>query len=199
VVPIEVVYAKETIGTGDAGYGLLIASWGVGVVAGSAVFLGATKRNPRTLILLATLAVGAGYLGMGSVSVLWAACAFSVLGGLGNGVQWVSVMTAIQEATPADLQARITGLLEAIASAATGIGFLAGGVLTSIASAPFAFVISGAGVTLLAVGALLFWHNEPHPPSGQDGDGAGNGRVPSPQPEHTQLPPRPAAEPPGVP
>ena len=43
-------------------------------------------------------------------------------------------MTALQEATPDDLQARITGLLESIASAMTGVGFLIGGVVTAIAS-----------------------------------------------------------------
>ena len=33
VIPIEVIYAKETLGAGDSGYGLLLASWGVGMVA----------------------------------------------------------------------------------------------------------------------------------------------------------------------
>ncbi|MBA3821787.1 MAG: MFS transporter [Deltaproteobacteria bacterium] len=87
---------------------------------------------------------------------LWMACAFSVLGGLGNGVQWVSVMTALQESTPADLQARITGLLESLTSATTGVGFLLGGVITAIASPPTAFAVSGIGVVLLvAFGAVL--------------------------------------------
>src|SRR5581483_10426551 len=34
VIPIEVVFAKETLGAGDAGYGVLLASWGAGMVAG---------------------------------------------------------------------------------------------------------------------------------------------------------------------
>src|SRR4051812_9740028 len=29
VIPIEVIYSKQTLGTGDSGYGLLLASWGV--------------------------------------------------------------------------------------------------------------------------------------------------------------------------
>jgi len=33
VIPIEVIYAKETLGVGDTGYGLLLASWGIGMVA----------------------------------------------------------------------------------------------------------------------------------------------------------------------
>ena len=74
---------------------------------------------------------------------LWMACAFSVVGGLGNGVQWVSVMTALQESTPDHLQARITGLLESLTSATTGVGFLLGGIITTIASPPTAFARLG--------------------------------------------------------
>ena len=35
VLPIEVVFAKDTLGAGDAGYGGLLASWGAGMVVGS--------------------------------------------------------------------------------------------------------------------------------------------------------------------
>ena len=38
VIPIEVIYAKETLGAGDSGYGLMLASWGAGMVLGSLVF-----------------------------------------------------------------------------------------------------------------------------------------------------------------
>ena len=76
-----------------------------------------------------------------------------MLGGLGNGVQWVSVMTALQEATPQDLQARVTGVLESVASAMTGVGFLLGGVITAITSPSTAFAVSGRR-RLLVVGLL---------------------------------------------
>jgi predicted MFS family arabinose efflux permease len=151
IVPIEIVYAAETLNTDDLGYGIMLSSWGAGIVLGSIVFLGVRRRSVSTLILSSTLAIGAAYLGMAAARELWVACAFSVLGGLGNGIQWVSVMTALQETTPDDLQARITGLLESTTSAATGIGFLIGGVITSLTTPPTAFLVSGAGVVLLVV------------------------------------------------
>ena len=46
-----------------------------------------------------TAAIGIAYLGMASAQTLLVACLVSVLGGAGNGVQWISVMTAVQEAT----------------------------------------------------------------------------------------------------
>ena len=65
MIPIEVVYAKETLGAGDTGYGLLLGSWGVGMVLGSIVFA-ALRRAPLPLLLFfSTIAVGAGYLGPG--------------------------------------------------------------------------------------------------------------------------------------
>ena len=156
IVPIEIVYAEETLRTDEAGYGILLSSWGAGIVLGSLVFLTVRRRSTAVLILSSTLAIGAGYLGMAVARELWLACAFSVIGGVGNGIQWVSVMTALQESTPQSLQARVTGLLESIASAMTGVGFLIGGTITAVSSPPTAYAISGIGVVVLvAVGAGL--------------------------------------------
>jgi MFS family permease len=156
IVPIEIIYAAETLDTNDLGYGILLSSWGAGIVLGSLVFLSVRRRSVSTLILSSTLAIGGAYLGMAVARELWLACAFSILGGLGNGVQWVSVMTALQESTPDDLQARITGLLESVTSATTGIGFLIGGIITAITSPPTAFAVSGTGVALLVLVAAVF-------------------------------------------
>jgi predicted MFS family arabinose efflux permease len=156
IVPIEIVYASETLETGDLGYGILLSSWGVGIVLGSLVFLAVRRRSVSTLILSSTLAIGCAYLGMAVARELWVACAFSVIGGLGNGIQWVSVMTALQESTPDDLQARITGLLESVTSAMTGVGFLIGGVITAVTAPPTAFAVSGIGVALLVLLAAIF-------------------------------------------
>jgi predicted MFS family arabinose efflux permease len=156
IVPIEIVYAAETLETDEIGYGVLLSAWGAGIVLGSLLFLKVRRRPVSALILLSTLAIGAAYLGMAVSRELWMACAFSVVGGLGNGVQWVSVMTALQESTPDHLQARITGLLESLTSATTGVGFLLGGIITTIASPPTAFAVSGIGVVVLvAIGAAF--------------------------------------------
>ena len=162
IVPIEIVYAEETLGTDEAGYGILLSSWGAGVVLGSLVFLIVRRRSAAGLILVSTLAIGFAYLGMGVSRELWMACAFSVVGGVGNGIQWVSVMTTLQEYTPDELQARITGLLESIASAMTGVGVLVGGIVTALFSPPTAFAVSGIGVVLLVIaGAALVARRSP--------------------------------------
>jgi MFS family permease len=155
VVPIEVIYAKESLGTTDAGFGLLLSSWGAGIVLGSLAFMVLKHRSGFGLIVISSALVGLAYLGMSQAGVLWVACAMSVVGGAGNGIQWVAVMTALQQATPTEFQARMSGLLESIGAAMPGIGFLLGGVLTALGSPRTAFAFAGAGILVLVALALL--------------------------------------------
>jgi MFS family permease len=155
VIPIEVIYAKESLGTTDAGFGVLLSSWGAGIVIGSLVYLLVKARSALTLIVLSTAAIGAGYLGMASANTLLVACLFSVLGGIGNGVQWIAVVTAIQEATPRSYQARVTGLLESLGAGMPGVGYLLGGILAGIGSPRTAYAVAGGGVLVLVVLAVL--------------------------------------------
>jgi MFS family permease len=154
IIPIEVIYAKESLGTTSAGFGFLLASWGAGIVVGSLVYVVVRDRSPAMLILLSTAAIGLAYLGMSVAQTLVVACLVSVIGGIGNGVQWVSVMTALQEATPSDYQARVVGLLESSLAAMPGVGYLLGGVLTAIGSPRTAYAVAGIGTLALVLVAM---------------------------------------------
>src|SRR5215208_1675102 len=102
VIPIEVIYAKESLETTSAGFGILLASWGAAIVLGSLIYLLVRQRSTLALIVTSTAAIGIAYLGLASVDTLLLACLVSIVGGAGNGVQWISVVTALQEVTPAD-------------------------------------------------------------------------------------------------
>jgi MFS family permease len=162
VIPIEVVYAKETLGVGDTGYGIMLGSWGTGMVLGSIVFA-ALRRAPLPLLLLfSTLAVGAGYLGMAAAQTLAVACVAAAVGGAGNGVQWVAVVSAIQELTAARMQARVISVLESAGSATPGIGYLLGGLIATAYSPRATFFVAGAGIALIvALSAPLLGRNWP--------------------------------------
>jgi predicted MFS family arabinose efflux permease len=151
VVPIEVIYAKESLGTTSAGFGILLAAWGAGILLGSMLFLTLKNRSGFGLLLLASGAIGLAYLGMASAQTLLVACLMSVVGGAGNGVQWIAVMTALQESTPPEYQARVSGLLESLGAGMPGIGFLLGGVIVSLSSPRVAYTIAGAGVLVLVL------------------------------------------------
>ena len=156
VTPIEVIYAKETLEAGNAGLGILLGSWGAGMVVGSWLFAHQRNRPMGAMIVASTVAMAVGYLGMAVAPVLAVACVASAIGGAGNGVQWVAVVTALQEATEERFQARVAGLLEAVLAAAPGIGFLLGGALTALLDPRAAFAAAGGGVlVVLALGAVL--------------------------------------------
>ncbi len=156
VIPVEVIYAKETLGTSDSGYGLMLASWGAGMVLGSLVFATVRKAPLPHLLFFSTLAVGAGYLGLAAAPTLALACAASIVGGAGNGVQWVTAISAVQELTVAGMQARVMSVLESIGAAMPGIGFVIGGLLASLFNPRITFLVAGAGVfAIVAIMAPL--------------------------------------------
>jgi len=150
VLPVEVVFAKATLGAGDAGYGALLASWGAGMVAGAAIFARARRSPLPRLLAASTLAIGCAYGLTAAAPTLVAACAAAALGGVGNGVQWIAFVSALQTATAPALQARVMSLMEAVSAAAPALGFALGGVLAAAASPRAAFAVAAVGVTLAA-------------------------------------------------
>jgi MFS family permease len=156
VIPIEVIYARESLETTSAGFGLLVAAWGAGIVLGSLLYLIVRSRSAVTLIIGSTAAIGLAYCGMSVANTLAVACLLAVLGGTGNGIQWIAVVTGLQEATPIDLQARVVGLLESLNAALPGVGFLIGAVITTVASPRTAYAAAGIGVLVLVLLALVF-------------------------------------------
>src|SRR5215207_3143505 len=157
VSPIEIVYAKESLDGGDMAYGTLLTGWGAGVILGSLIFTRVHRRPLPVLIGFSTLAIGAGYLGMAVAPTLGPATAAAVLGGIGNGMQWVVVITAIQEAVRSDMQARVAGFFEAVSTAMPGLGFIVGGVLTSLLDPRVAFLTAGIGVIAIVLTGAVFW------------------------------------------
>lgn len=153
VIPVEVVYAKETLGTSDSGYGLMLASWGVGMVLGSGLFAIARRAPLTQLLLFSTLGVGVGYLGLAAAPTLALACAASVVGGTGNGVQWVSAVSAVQEMTESSMQARVLSVLESIGAAMPGVGFVLGGLVAALLTPRATFLFAGLGVLAIVLTA----------------------------------------------
>ncbi len=178
VIPVEIVFVKDTLGGSDAGYGFLLASWGTGMVAGGLIFANAGTVGLLRLLLLSTSAIGVAYLGMAASPTLIWACAASVVGGVGNGIQWVALVTAVQEAVERQaLQARIMGLLESINQLMPGVGFLLGGAVATLASPRLVYTLAGAGVLLLvALGAAAVAMRRP---AGRTGDNVADGALPS--------------------
>jgi MFS family permease len=160
VLPVEVIYVKETLGSNDTGYGMMLASWGVGMVLGSLLFARLRQASLAYLLLFSTLAVGTGYLGLAAAPTLAVACLASVVGGAGNGIQWVTAISAVQELTAEAMQARVMSVLESIGAAMPGVGFAVGGLIAALVSPRLTFLVAGSGViAIVAVMAPLLRGN----------------------------------------
>jgi MFS family permease len=165
VIPIEVVYAKRSLHAGDAGYGALLGSWGAGMVLGSIVFAVAGRLRILLVIAISTLLIGAGYAGISVSHTLLLACVFSGLGGVGNGAQWIAVVTAVQQSVAATAQSSVMALIGAINQVMPGVGFLLGGVITTVASPRTAYAVAACGVLAVVLLSAM------RPPRGLDSHG----------------------------
>jgi predicted MFS family arabinose efflux permease len=147
ISPIEVIWAKEVIGGGDGGYGVVLSAWGAGTLVSGLMLVPLWRRVP----VIARIPLGAGTMGIGYV-VMTLAGSLPVgaigcfIGGLGNGFYFVSVIQAIQERVDDEFQGRVMGLLESTTAGCYGIGFLLAGVLTELTSVRVTFAVTAIGV-----------------------------------------------------
>jgi MFS family permease len=163
--PIEIAYAKVTLHVGDSGYGVLLASWGVGVVAGSIFFARSAHRRVGAMLSASTLAVGLAYVGFAAAASLVIACVAALCGGVGNGIQWASLISAVQRLTPQRLHGRLMGAIESLGSLCPAVGLSLGGVLVAVSSPRGAFLVAGLGAIATSfVFARLFMAGITSPP-----------------------------------
>jgi MFS family permease len=149
--PIEVAYAKVSLHAGDEGYGVLLGVWGLGVAAGSIVFARSIDRSLKILLAASTFAVGFAYLGWWLAPTLALASAAGFVGGIGNGVQWAAVISAVQRLTPDHLQGRLMGAVESLGAIFPAFGYVLGSAITALASPRIALLVAGVGVTVCTV------------------------------------------------
>ena len=149
--PIEVAYAKASLHAGDEGYGVLLGVWGLGVAVGSVVFARSIDRSLKALLAASTFAVGFAYLGWWLAPGLALASAAGFVGGIGNGVQWAAVISAVQRLTPEHLQGRLMGAVESIGAIAPAFGYVIGSAIAVLASPRIALLVAGIGVTVCTV------------------------------------------------
>jgi hypothetical protein len=149
ILPLEVVLVTRSLGAGPAAFGTVLALWGAGAALGSALLPRLRHRPLIPLSAASFVVMAVAYMGMGLAPGLGIVCAFSFLGGIGNGVEGFATMTAVQEQTRFDMQARVAGLMESLTSAACGLGFVAGGGIAAVASVRAVYVGSALAILLV--------------------------------------------------
>jgi MFS family permease len=151
VEPVEVLYARSTLRANGLGYGLLLTTWGVGAALGAVVFARAVRRPLWPMLTGGTLLVGLGYLGFAVAPALALACCAAVVGGIGNGIQWPSLISAVQQLTPAALHGRLMSAVGSLNALCPAIGFALGGTIAALSSPRVAMAVAGTVAALATV------------------------------------------------
>jgi predicted MFS family arabinose efflux permease len=158
VNPVEVVLVQGELHASSAALGLVLGGWGVGMIVGGAL----VSRARAALGELSVLALGAmaqaiAFLGMGLAGAIPEVVAFSAVGGVGNGLSAVLLVTVVQRHTADRLQVRVSSLMETLATAAIALAFAASGAVAAVAGVRVVYEIAGAGcLAVVALVALAF-------------------------------------------
>lgn len=149
--PVEVVLAEHSMHAGASGYGALLSAWGAGAVVGSAIYARWRRLPSRTLIVLGTFALGVGLAVMAAAPSIVVACVGSAVAGVGNGMVFVAVRTAVQEATPERWTSLTVSINESLNQAVPGAAFVLGGGMAALAGPRPALAVGGAGSLAVAI------------------------------------------------
>ncbi|WP_445256078.1 MFS transporter [Nocardioides aurantiacus] len=152
---VLVLYALETLGLDERGFGVLLAAGGVGAVAGALASPYVTRVLGRTHAMgLTGVVSAAALLAMG----LWTHPAVGLVGSALSAASVsafnVQVMSVRQVLVPEELFGRVQGAYRTVIWGGIPLGTLAGGVLARTAGIPAVFVTSGvAGIAI----SLVLW------------------------------------------
>ncbi|MBO9531355.1 MAG: hypothetical protein J7513_00065 [Solirubrobacteraceae bacterium] len=152
--PVLLAYVQHGFDSGVGGYAALLTSWGIGMIAGAAIFASVADR-PMLKVFAGAMALSAvAHLGLAVAPTLAFAIACSALGGVANGIDWAALSTAVMERAPRGRESSVASRLEAVATAAPGLGFVVGGAL-AVSYSPRVVLLVPAIAPAIVVGVLL--------------------------------------------
>ncbi len=149
----EVALAKVSFDAGDFGFGLMLASAGLGVVFGS--LKAGSLVDRRELARVYVTGLGMMAIGIGAAAVapnVWVAAVCVILSGAGNGIALVCNALLVQRGAPDRLRGRVFTVLMSSNYAVLGLGMAIAGPLTDEFGARWVWAASAC---LTAVAALV--------------------------------------------
>jgi hypothetical protein len=154
VMTICVIYAKDVLRVGDAGYGLIVAAWMIGMVAGAAC-AGRVAASLTAVGTLAALAVqGAGI----ALAAAWLVLPFGLLAfftaGAGHGCKSALLRTLIQRRVAAASHGSAWAAYNAGRNTAELVALGGSGLLISALGARVALLVAGLVPVVIALAAL---------------------------------------------
>ena len=156
--PLMPVFAKDILGVGPAGLGILTGTPAFGALAGASglLLLGNVERKGLLMLVSVLLfAVMLAVFGLSQWFVLSAVTAAAV--GMLDAMSVSVRQASVQLLTPEHLRGRTTSINQVFAMGAPSIGYIVAGVMAEAWGAPATMVIGAivCGTVVVLVG--LFW------------------------------------------
>ncbi|MFF3315604.1 MFS transporter [Streptomyces sp. NPDC003035] len=161
-------FADEVPG-GMAVYGVLLATWSVGLVLGPFALRGRLGRRPTGVVAVgAATIIGLSYLVTGAYPLVPLMLAAFLCGGMANAVQNVALRTYVMADCPPDVRGRVGAAYGATLQSSVAVGFALAGLVPADWSRWAIF--AGGGVAFLAgsVGWIRTRAMEPSPKPAED-------------------------------
>ena len=167
------ILARDTLGVGPRGFGLLMAMSGLGAFAGGLTLARRLTRRPPMPSFLAGLALFLlGLMGLGLCRNYYAALACMALAGFGLVTQLSTGNSLLQLNVPDELRGRLMSLFGVIVMGFAPVGSILYGVAAHYAGAGPS-ITGGAVIAALVAGFVLmknpalrhFDFSEPEPPA----------------------------------
>jgi len=152
------IYAKDILGKGPRGYGVLAASLEMGALLMGLFMLTRPPvvRAGRAL-LIAVAVYGAATIAFGLSRIFPLSVAFYMIAGMADCVSVIMRSTAIQLSTPDELRGRVSAVNMLFIGASNRLGGAESGFVAALTSATFSVVSGGIGclVVLAIVAARI--------------------------------------------
>ena len=152
----EIAFAKDTLESGDLGYGALVAASGVGLAIGS--FLSAPalgKVGLRRNYIGSLVLMGVGWGAAALTGSIWLAVAFVVGGAAGNGSVVVCNRLLVQRGAPDQYRGRALATIMSSNYAVVGVAMGVAGVLTDAYGPRAVWIAAGVLYLVAALVAVL--------------------------------------------
>ena len=147
------VFAKDVLGVGPEGLGLMWAATGVGSVTGVFIASGMTSpRQQRTLLTGGPAAMGAFMLGFALSQQYWLSLGLLFAVGAGASTLNVAVQTNLQMLVANEFRGRVMGVWSMVHTSVRPLGELQFGGVAWLLSAPLSVMIGASALLAFALG-----------------------------------------------
>jgi MFS family permease len=154
----EVFFAKDVLRAGDTGYGVLITTWTIGMVAGSTAAGRWARPSSLAPVVLVGSVVGGIAVVVAAASAMYpVAVTMFFVGGMANGLELVAMRSLLHHRVPDRLRGRAFAAYYGMVQAAQIVALGASGGLVEAAGARMTMLFAGIGtVAVGTLGTLLY-------------------------------------------